>query len=170
MLGQRCRRSTPRRRPAQGSCRPAYVDRRAVWREAAVRGASAARPRASYLRDFVHGAIDGAVTTFAVVAGDEGADLSASIVIVLGAAKLVADGFSMAARNCVGWRAEAQERELARREEQRHIEPVPEGERGEIRQLFAAKRFHGDDLQRIVEVITSDRKVWLHTMMCEGLG
>jgi hypothetical protein len=45
----------------------------------AVRGRLTAQPRVSYLRDFVYGAIDGAVTTFAVVAGVEGANLSANM-------------------------------------------------------------------------------------------
>jgi vacuolar iron transporter family protein len=129
-----------------------------------------APPRASYLRDFVYGAIDGAVTTFAVVAGVEGAELSANVVIILGIANLVADGFSMAASNYLGSRAEAQQREQARHEELREIGLVPEGEREEIRQLYAAKGFHGDDLERAVAIITSDREVWLETMMREERG
>lgn len=67
--------------------------------------------RHRYLGDFIYGAIDGGVTTFAVVAGVAGARLSAGIVIVLGLANLFADGFSMAASNFASTRAE---RQLAR--------------------------------------------------------
>jgi len=48
-----------------------------------------------YLGEFVYGGIDGIVTTFAVVAATAGAGLSSGIVIVLGLANLIADGFSM---------------------------------------------------------------------------
>ncbi len=48
-----------------------------------------------YLSEFVYGGIDGAVTTFAVVAGATGARFSTSVIIILGFANLIADGFSM---------------------------------------------------------------------------
>lgn len=52
-----------------------------------------------YLPEFVYGAIDGSVTTFAVVAGSFGASLSSTIILILGFANLIGDGFSMAASN-----------------------------------------------------------------------
>ncbi|MDO6738583.1 VIT1/CCC1 transporter family protein [Wenyingzhuangia sp. 2_MG-2023] len=48
-----------------------------------------------YLGEFVYGGIDGCVTTFAVVAGSVGAGLDSSIIIILGFANLLADGFAM---------------------------------------------------------------------------
>lgn len=58
-----------------------------------------------YLPEFVYGATDGTVTTFAVVAGVMGASLSSAVVLILGFANLFADGFSMATANYLSSRS-----------------------------------------------------------------
>ncbi|MDQ4106814.1 MAG: VIT1/CCC1 transporter family protein, partial [Actinomycetota bacterium] len=90
--------------------------------------------------------------------------------IVLGFANLLADGFSMAVSNYQGTKSQREQVEQARRAEERHIEEIPGGEREEIRQIFANKGFSGGTLEKIVEVITSDRTLWVDTMLTEELG
>ena len=127
-------------------------------------------PQQSYLRDFVYGSIDGAVTTFAVVAGVVGAELSAGVVIILGFANLLADGFSMAVSNYLGSRADRQLLERARKIEEHHIDMVREGEVEEIREIFRRKGFDGGILEHIVNVITADRNLWIETMLKDEWG
>lgn len=130
----------------------------------------AAGPTTSYLRDWVYGGIDGSVTTFAVVSGVVGASLPASVILILGTANLVADGFSMAASNYSGTRTEHQELEKHRAVEALHVEHHPEGEREEVRQICAAKGLRGEELETMVSMITADNKRWIDFMIAEEYG
>lgn len=136
----------------------------------AIRARLARRVSPSYLRDWVYGGIDGAVTTFAVVSGAAGAGLSPRIVVVLGLANLLADGFSMAASNFAGATAEREEIAHAEAIERRHVRDEPEGERREVREIFRRKGLSGRRLEDIVSGVTRDRDLWVRTMLAEEYG
>lgn len=122
------------------------------------------------LGDFVLGAIDGCVTTFAIVSGAFGAGFPSVVVVIMGFSNLLADGFSMAVSNYESVHTQLEQARSARRTEERHIELVPEGEREEIRQIFAAKGFSDEILEEVVETICSDRRLWVDTMLAEEYG
>ncbi|MDG5815180.1 VIT1/CCC1 transporter family protein [Chitinispirillales bacterium ANBcel5] len=124
----------------------------------------------SYMGDAVLGSIDGCVTTFAVVAGSMGGGFTAGVIIVLGFANLLADGFSMAVSNYMRSRSDREEVESARKDEEEQIDKIPEGEKQEIREIFKNKGFSGETLEKVVEGITSDKKLWVNTMITEELG
>lgn len=124
----------------------------------------------SYLRDFVYGGIDGSVTTFAVVAGVEGASLSSGIVLILGLANLLADGFSMAAGNYSGTKTVLDDMARLHEIEKKHIRLDPEGEREEVRQILASKGLTGHTLEDAVGAVTGDRETWIRIMLTEEYG
>ena len=73
-----------------------------------------------YLPDLVYGANDGIITTFAVVSGVVGASLSKNVIVILGLANLVADGFSMGASNYLARRSSSDQELVDRHDAFRH--------------------------------------------------
>jgi VIT1/CCC1 family predicted Fe2+/Mn2+ transporter len=122
------------------------------------------------IENFVFGAIDGTITTFAVVAGVVGASLSPSVVLILGFANLLADGFSMSIGNYLATKTRNEYIAKERKREEWEIENMVEQEKQEIRDIYAKKGFEDELLEDIVSVIIKKRNVWVDTMMREELG
>lgn len=122
-----------------------------------------------YISEFVYGGIDGVITTFAVVAGAAGANAELYWVLIFGFANLIADGFSMSVGNYFSVKADRDNYDKHRKIEYWEIENLREREVQEIREIYEAKGFKGELLEQVVEVITSDKEVWVDTMMKEEL-
>jgi vacuolar iron transporter family protein len=124
----------------------------------------------NYLGDMVYGGLDGIVTTFAVVSGVAGARLDASVILILGLANLLADGFSMATGNYLSTRSEREyyDRELRRQEWE--IEHFPDGQRAELLALYQQHGYAEADAARMVAMQTADKQRWAAVMMIEELG
>ncbi len=122
-----------------------------------------------YLGEFVYGGIDGAVTTFAVVAGSVGANLDSSIVIILGFANLLADGFAMSVGAYLSTKSEIDRFKKNEAIEYWEVDNLPQKERDEVKEIYEAKGFEGELLEQVVDVITSDKDRWVDVMMKEEL-
>ncbi|MBI4994495.1 VIT1/CCC1 transporter family protein [Candidatus Peregrinibacteria bacterium] len=122
------------------------------------------------LKEAVFGFNDGVVSTFAVVAGMTGGTVGQKTILLAALATLVAGAFSMGLGTYLGSKFEKDhyEKELAR--EKYEMKYLPEIEKQEIRDIFAAKGFKGDLLEKIVVQLADNPKIWLQTMMTEELG
>lgn len=123
----------------------------------------------TYIGDFVFGANDGIITTFAVVAGAAGALLSPGIIVILGLANLLADGFSMGASNFLSLRSQKDFVRLQRQKEAWEVENFPEIEREEVRRILRHWGLPKENIESSTSEITRDKKRWIDLMMREEL-
>lgn len=123
----------------------------------------------SGIRDFVFGFGDGINTSLGIAAGVGGADVSSSIIILAALVGMFTGAKAMAVQNYLAVKAQREllKSEIAR--EEWEIDNKPEIERKEIEEIYRAKGFEGKDLEMVVNKITSNKKVWLDTMLTEEL-
>ncbi len=123
----------------------------------------------SGIRDFVFGFGDGINTSLGIAAGVGGADVSSNIIILASLVGMFTGAKAMAVQNYLAVKAQREllHSEIAR--EEWEMENKPEVERQEIEEIYRAKGFEGKDLEMIVNKITSNKKVWLDTMLTEEL-
>jgi len=125
--------------------------------------------RTNSLRDVILGGQDGLVNILGIILGIIAGGGSTTVLIAAGFAAAITESISMGA---VGYTSSIAQRDYVRAEREREkseIATEPEAERQEIRDIYAAKGFAGDLLDRVVETITAKRDVWLTTMMDEEL-
>jgi cytidyltransferase-like protein len=121
--------------------------------------------KGEYLADFVYGANDGIITTFAVVTGAVGATLSPGIVIILGIANLFADGFSMGASSVLSILSERNLNKSLRDEQEKDIQHQPDIAREEVRSILKGWSVPRDILEPLTQVFTRDKKTWREFIM-----
>ncbi len=124
----------------------------------------------TYIKDIVYGASDGIATTFAVVAGAAGAGLSHQVVIILGVANLLADGFSMGAGNFLGARSENSLYREELRRENYEVEHLPQKETDEVIEVLEKKGYSKNDASALTEMIKKNKDFWVDFMMKYELG
>lgn len=123
-----------------------------------------------YVGDMVYGGLDGIVTTFAVVSGVAGAQLGSGVVLILGLANLLADGFSMAVGAYLSSKSEQEYYDREYQREAWEVEHFPEGERKELIEIYRARGYSDQDATALVDIQAQEPDRWVKTMMVEELG
>jgi VIT1/CCC1 family predicted Fe2+/Mn2+ transporter len=123
----------------------------------------------NWLRDVILGGQDGLVNILGIILGVIAGGGSNAVLLAAGFAAAITESISMGA---VGYTSAISERDYYQAEKAREaaeIDATPDSERQEIRDIYAAKGFAGDLLERVTDTITANREAWLATMMDEEL-
>lgn len=124
----------------------------------------------NHIRDFVFGFGDGINTSLGIVAGVGGANSSPDFIILAALVGMFTGAKAMAVQNYLAVKSQREILESEIKREEYEIETYPEEERLEIEEIYRAKEFDEDLIKRVSEKITSNKKVWLKTMLTEELG
>jgi vacuolar iron transporter family protein len=124
----------------------------------------------NYIRDVVFGFGDGVNTSLGIVAGIGGATVGVDIVILAAIIGMFTGAKAMAVQNYLAVKSQIEILQSEIKREEYEIENTPEKEREEIVEIYKAKGFAGEELNMVVNKITSNKGVWLRTMLTEELG
>ena len=124
----------------------------------------------AYLSEFVYGGIDGSITTFAVVAGAVGADLSSSVIIILGLANLVADGFSMSVGAYLATKTDLANYLKLKDNISWQIKNDRQNKIIETKEIYRKKGFEGQLLEDVVIKLIERQDRWVRTLLSEKAG
>jgi VIT1/CCC1 family predicted Fe2+/Mn2+ transporter len=124
----------------------------------------------NYIRDLVFGFGDGVNTSLGIVAGVGGAIIAADVVILAALIGMFTGAKAMAVQNYLAVKSQREILESEIKREEYEIENLPENERQEIQDIYRGKGFEGEELDKVVNKITSNKDVWLKTMLTEELG
>ncbi|HEX9906980.1 MAG TPA: VIT1/CCC1 transporter family protein [Thermoplasmata archaeon] len=123
------------------------------------------------VREIVFGFNDGSISTLALLSGVTGGALTHGQALVAGISGVVAGAISMGIGAYISSKSEIEHHKSEIERERQEIEEVPEVEREELVQLYRRKAaFTDEELNAVVDRITSDKKTWLDSMMKEELG
>lgn len=122
------------------------------------------------LRAAVFGVNDGLVSNFALIMGMAGGTGQADVVLLAGAAGLVAGAGSMAAGEWVSVRSQRELYEHELTVEAWELEQFPDDERHELELIYRAKGLPDDQARQVAAAIMADPSVALDTLAREELG
>lgn len=123
-----------------------------------------------YISDIVFGANDGIVTTFAIVAGAAGADLTPFVVLVLGFSNLIGDGISMGLGEYLGRKSETAYYRGEVIREEKEVRLAPKHDIVAVRGIFHGWGFRGRELEHAVRVVRKNPRAWADLIVQHQLG
>jgi VIT1/CCC1 family predicted Fe2+/Mn2+ transporter len=123
-----------------------------------------------FIKDVVIGMADGLTVPFALAAGLSGAVANTSIITTAGIAEIVAGSIAMGLGGYLAGQTEVEHYDAELKREYEEVERVPETEKEEVKEVFAAYGLDDYAQNLVVEALSKDKDKWVDFMMKFELG
>jgi vacuolar iron transporter family protein len=123
-----------------------------------------------FIKDVVIGMADGLTVPFALAAGLSGAVANTSIITTAGIAEIVAGSIAMGLGGYLAGQTEVEHYDAELKREYEEVELVPETEKEEVKEVFAAYGLDENSQNLVVEALSKDKDKWVDFMMKFELG
>mmetsp|Transcript_24832 Transcript_24832/g.51620 ORF Transcript_24832/g.51620 Transcript_24832/m.51620 type:complete len:286 (-) Transcript_24832:97-954(-) len=121
------------------------------------------------VKPVIFGGLDGILTSFAIVAGAAGGNLSAEVVLILGFSNIFADALSMGVGEFLSSKANNEWILSERRREEWELENYPEGEIKEMIEIYEEKGMTPEDAKLVIETMAKYKDFFVDVMMSQEL-
>jgi len=122
------------------------------------------------IKAVVFGGLDGILTSFAIVAGAVGANLSPAAILAMGISNVLADALSMGAGEYLSSRAYENYVRKEHDREKWELENYPEGEVIEMIELFERRGMSREDAEVVITRMAKYKQFFIDLMMREELS
>lgn len=121
------------------------------------------------LKPMIFGGLDGILTSFAIVAGAAGGNLSTNVVLILGFSNIFADALSMGVGEFLSSKAENEWILSERKREEWELENFPEGEIKEMVEIYEERGMSHEDAVIVVRTMAKYKDFFVDVMMTQEL-
>mmetsp|Transcript_3722 Transcript_3722/g.7241 ORF Transcript_3722/g.7241 Transcript_3722/m.7241 type:complete len:290 (+) Transcript_3722:128-997(+) len=121
------------------------------------------------LKPMIFGGLDGILTSFAIVSGAAGGNLSTQVILVLGFSNIFADALSMGVGEFLSSKAENEWILSERKREAWEMENYPEGEIEEMVDIYVERGMERSDAEKVIETMSKYEDFFVDVMMAEEL-
>lgn len=122
-----------------------------------------------YTKPIIFGALDGIITTFALITSGIGADISKTQILILGLAQIFADGFSMGFGEYLSSESEREYYNNEKKREYWECNNYLEGEKLEMIEIYKKKGISLEDATQVVNILSKNIDSFVEIMMIEEL-
>lgn len=122
------------------------------------------------IKSLVYGGFDGIISTFAIISGARGSNMSNGVTIAVAMAGIIGGSISMCMGDYLSTKSIKELHKRKRKTREKKIRTEPEKERKKLEDLFKNRGLHSKSANKLSRLMSKYKKVWIDYRMVDEEG